>query len=96
MVEILLLHGIGGVFIHVDDTGFTGMRGGKRFEKELLGGFGISGWAEEEIERVALRINGSVEIDPLFFHLNRGLIDQARESVVGCTWGGQRRSSSGA
>jgi hypothetical protein len=34
------------------------MRGrGERFEKELLGCVCISGWAEEEIERLALRID---------------------------------------
>jgi hypothetical protein len=35
----------------------------------------ISRRAEEEIERVSLRINGSLEIDPLFSYLDIGLID---------------------
>jgi len=46
--------GIGRVFVHVDDSWFVGMRGGKRFEKEALGGLGIPCWTEKELERVAL------------------------------------------
>jgi hypothetical protein len=45
------------------------------FEEKTLGCFSIPRWAEEELDRVPLRIDGSVEIRPRFFDLNRGFID---------------------
>src|SRR6266487_1531346 len=51
------------------------MRGSKGFEKEALGRLCISGRAEEEFECVSLRINGSIQINPLFLHFDVGLID---------------------
>lgn len=54
------------------------MSGKERFEKEALGGSRISGRTEPEIERVSLRIDGSVEVDPLIFDFDRGLIDLPR------------------
>ena len=51
------------------------MSGKERFEKEALGGSRISGRTEPEIERVSLRNDGSVEVDPLIFDFDRGLID---------------------
>ncbi|GHO63817.1 hypothetical protein KSC_027090 [Ktedonobacter sp. SOSP1-52] len=59
--------GRGSVFVYVDDPWFPGMGSGERFQKELLGGLGLSHRAEEEIERLSVRINRSIQIHPLFF-----------------------------
>ncbi len=71
---------IGRIFVHVDDTRLRGMRGGKGFEKEGLRYVRISYRTEEEIERVSLRINRAVEIHPLLFDLDGGLINTPRIS----------------
>jgi hypothetical protein len=44
--------GIGSIFVHVDDTRFARVRGGKHFEKKAFGGSSVSGRAEKELERV--------------------------------------------
>ena len=45
------------------------MRGSEGFQQEALGGCSISSWAEQELERIALRINRSIQIDPHFLTL---------------------------
>ena len=51
------------------------MRDGKGFEQEAFGGFRVSGRTEKEIERVALRINRSIQIDPHFFDFDIGFVE---------------------
>jgi len=46
--------GVGGVFVHVDHTRRSGMRGGEGFLKEALGSLPISGRTQHEVERVPL------------------------------------------
>ena len=46
--------GIRGVFVHIDHTRLTCMRGSEGFHKKARGRFSISGRAQPKIERVAL------------------------------------------
>ncbi len=52
-LKIMKRFGIGGVFVHVDHPWLRGMRGSKGFHKEAFGSFTISGWAQQEVERVS-------------------------------------------
>jgi len=45
------------------------------FDKEAFGGLGIARRAQEKLERVAFRVNGSVEVRPRSFDLDVGFID---------------------
>jgi hypothetical protein len=63
------------------------MRGGKRFQQEVFRGLRISRRAQKEIERITLRIDRSVQIHPLLFDLDGGLVNPARESAVGFRMG---------
>jgi hypothetical protein len=47
------VHAKSHVLERITQVASTGMRGGKRFEQEELGGFGVSGRTEPEIERIA-------------------------------------------
>src|SRR5262245_23355079 len=40
-----------------------------------FGGLSLASQTQEELERVSLRIGGSIKIHPHFFDLDRGLID---------------------
>ena len=51
------------------------MGSGERFQKELLDCLRISRHAEEEIERLPVCINCSLQIHPLFFDFDVGFID---------------------
>ena len=62
--------GVRRIFIHVDHSWFARLRGSERFEKEVLGRVRISCRTQEEIKSVALRINGSIQVHPLLFHLD--------------------------
>lgn len=44
------------------------------FEKETFGRFCITCWIQEKLSCVALRVDCSIEVDPLFFYLDGGLI----------------------
>ena len=70
--------GVGRIFVHVDHSWLAAMGSGKRFQQELFRCFCISCWAEEEIERVPLRIKGSIEVHPLLFHLDVRLVHKPR------------------
>ena len=43
--------------------------------REAFGGLGVPCWAQEKIERVPFRVDGSIEIRPRFFDLDVGFID---------------------
>ena len=66
--------GIRAVLVHIDDPWFSRMRGRKGFQKEVLGCLCISGRAQPKIERLSLRINGPIQVQPLFFDLDVSLI----------------------
>jgi hypothetical protein len=66
---------VGSIYVDVDHPGFAGKRDRKRCEKEALGGLSISRRTQEKLERVALRINGSIEIHPFLFDFDIRLID---------------------
>src|SRR5690242_2932078 len=57
------------VFINVEHTWRTRMRGREGFEKEVLGGTSISAWTQPKIERVSLRIDGPIKVHPHLFYL---------------------------
>lgn len=65
--EFIECFGVSSMFVHVDHPWSTALRGGKRFEQEAFGRFRISGWTEQEIERISPRVNRTIEIHPLFF-----------------------------
>ena len=73
-LELVEGFGVRRIFVHVDHSWFTGMGSSKRFVQELLGRVCISCRAQEEIERVPLRINRSVEVDPLLFDFDVRLV----------------------
>jgi hypothetical protein len=74
-LEIMQRFGIRSVCVPVDHPWLRGMRGSKGFHKEAFGSFTISGRAQQEVERVSFRINGSIEVDPLLFDVDVRLVD---------------------
>jgi hypothetical protein len=86
----------GGILVYVDDAWLSGMRGGKRFEKEVFGGLRISGRTEEEIERIADAESTARERETHGFLTLMYVLSTRHESMVGFKCGRQRRSSSGA
>ena len=73
--ELVERFGRGCVFVHVDHPWLAGMRRSEGFEQELLRRLCVSCRAQEKIERVSLRINCTVEVDPFLFDFDIGLID---------------------
>lgn len=54
------------------------MRGGERFQKEVLGSTSISGRAQPKIERLSLRIDRPIQVHPQLFYLDIGARQPAR------------------
>ncbi len=63
--------GVRSIFVHVDHSWRARVRGCKRFEQEVPGGFCVSRRAEKEVKGISLRVNCSIQIDPFFFELDR-------------------------
>jgi hypothetical protein len=76
--EFVERFGIRSIFVDVDHAWLNGMRCGEGFHKEALGSVPISGWTEKEIERLSLRVNRSIELDPLFFDFDIGFVNAPR------------------
>ena len=53
----------------------------QRFDEEAFGGLGIPRRAQEELERVAFRVDGSIQIHPGFAHFDVRFVDPPR--VIG-------------
>ena len=43
--------------------------------EELLGGFGVSRWTQQEVQGLAFGINNAVEVMPHFFDLDVRLVN---------------------
>ncbi len=79
--EFVECFGVGSIFIYVDDPWCAARRGREGFEEKMLGCLSISRRAQPKIERLSIRIDGPIEVDPLFFDCDGGFIDTPR--VIG-------------
>jgi hypothetical protein len=69
---------IGWVYINGDDSMSVGMRRSRRIREEMFDCLSISCGTKEKFQSFPLRIHGTIEIHPCFFHFHIGLIDAPR------------------
>jgi hypothetical protein len=72
-----------GVGIQSDADGSTPV-GAERLAEECLGRRNVSLWTQPEVDRIALLVHGTVEIDPSAAHLQIRLVDAPRVASLAC------------